>query len=85
MSGRNVAMIAGPALAGIAIARFGPWFALTADAVSFGVSALLISYARPKYDEGRFTSGRPRLSELREGFRFFRAFPLASVLPASPS
>ncbi|MGE5580812.1 MAG: MFS transporter [Bacillota bacterium] len=80
VSGRNVAMIAGPALAGVAVAEFGPWFALVANAVSFGVSALLISYARPRFEERRIPAGRPKLSELKEGFGFFRSLPLASVL-----
>ncbi len=80
MSGRNVAMIIGPALAGIAIDKLGPWFALVANAISFFVSAVLIYYARARYEELRIKSGRPTVSELREGFLFFRTFPLASIL-----
>lgn len=80
ITGSNVAMIAGPALAGVAVKAFGAWFALAADAASFGVSALLISYARLRFEERRIPSGRPKLSELKEGFGFFRAIPLASVL-----
>lgn len=77
---RNVAMVVAPALAGIAIAKFGPWFALTTNAAAFWFAAACISIARTRYEEKVVKTGRPRFSEIKEGLEFFRRSQLAFTL-----
>jgi len=77
---RNAAMVVAPALAGIAIAAFGPWFALATNAASFWFAAVCISIARTRYEERLVKSGRPKFSEIKEGFEFFRRSQLAFTL-----
>lgn len=78
--GNSIAVIFGPGLAGLVIKHLGPWYAFAINAISFGVSASAISLAKVRYDEMPVKTGRPKMSELRDGFLFFRSVPLASML-----
>jgi len=69
----------GAALAGVLVASIGPANALVVDALSFGVSALLLAWAIPsdtstvpQTDEDE-RDPAPYLEQLREGWRFLRS------------
>ncbi len=79
--GLNTAMVAGPALAGLAVSKLGPWFALAADAASFWISAFCIWLVRPVREVApRSAAARTPLAELGHGFAFFRRTRLATML-----
>jgi MFS family permease len=62
--------IAGPALAGLLVALSGPGWAIAVDAVTFGVSALMLSWA--SIERKLPTTGNSFTHDLREGWREFR-------------
>ncbi|HET7660784.1 MAG TPA: MFS transporter [Oryzihumus sp.] len=66
--GQNLAMVLGLALSGVAAAVFGPGVALAVNAVSFVLSAVLISGMRLP---SRAPLGGSALSDLRHGWREF--------------
>lgn len=77
----SIAGIAGPALAGIAIAAFGAPIALTLDALSFFVSAALIALVRPQGEPQPSQQRRqPVMRQFGEGLKFFAATPLAVLV-----
>lgn len=68
--GFQVAQVAGPALAGVVIARFSLAAAYLLDAVTFGAAVVALLLMRPLVPEG---GGRKAdLSSVLEGFRFLR-------------
>lgn len=67
-------MVTGGALAGVLVATVGTGVALTLDAASFAVSALLIARIRSPLRPGGERAGS-MLTELREGWRASRARP----------
>ncbi len=84
VTGRNIAMVVGPTLAGLVVTHLGVWVALAANAATFGIAAACISFVGPRYEEQRPAKrGRATLEEAREGFLFFRQVPLAFTLLAT--
>jgi MFS family permease len=85
---QSIALLAGPALAGLLVGLTSPSTALVADAVSFALSALLLQSIRSRGRFGpRHAAGAPRptlLRDISEGLRFvfgdtrFRMLTLAS-------
>jgi len=69
--------LVGPALAGVAVAAFGPGLAFGIDAVSFVGSALAIAAigTRPKARPTGRLSPRTTFAEVGEGLRFVRGQP----------
>lgn len=78
--------IAGPAVAGVLIAAFGPGWALTLDALTFAASALLLLGLRIPEREER-SSPSTFIADLREGWGMFRSLTWVwtFVLAASAS
>lgn len=83
-TGRSMANVFGPAVAGFAFGLFGPWIAMFLDALTFWVSAVCISAAHtrrePKgaaYSESHKSSG---VEAFREGLAFFGRNRLALYL-----
>jgi MFS family permease len=72
----RTASMLGAAIAGGLVAVIGPANALVVDAVSFGVSALLLAWAIPARTRAihsqEDTDPAPYLEQLREGWRFLR-------------
>ncbi|HEX8854582.1 MAG TPA: MFS transporter [Thermoleophilaceae bacterium] len=68
-----VGRIGGPAAAGLLVAAASPGFALAADAATFGVSVIALAGLSVPRSPSRRTS--LFMSELREGWREFRALP----------
>lgn len=64
--------IAGPAVAGVLIAAFGPGWALTLDALTFAASALFLLGLRVPEREARATRST-FVADLREGWGVFRS------------
>jgi predicted MFS family arabinose efflux permease len=83
---RSAAEVVGPGLAGALIGAIGAPLAVAADAVSFLLSALLISRTRPLAPVPRTPSTALSLKEVTEGFRalwrdgVLRALALAAAL-----
>jgi MFS family permease len=69
--GRAIATIAGPALGGLLVTSAGPGWALAANAVSYLISAVLLSPLRPPVRSAHQPAGsRPGdLRQLRDGWR----------------
>jgi MFS family permease len=67
----GLALLAGPALAGLLIVTAGPGYALAVDAASFGVSALVLARLRLPPHAGLPPQSFTR--DLREGWREFTA------------
>jgi MFS family permease len=78
-SQRYVSVIAGPSLAGLVLAFFGPAACYAVDALSWLVMAVLLSLIRTRMQEGRGW-GAVSLHSLREGLKFVSShaviFPL---------
>jgi MFS family permease len=76
---RRVAQIAGPALAGVALAVTGPWLCYAVDAFSrlAIVGALLLVRARSQTARGRQAVS---VHSLREGFAFVWSHPAILIL-----
>ncbi|SCL44256.1 Predicted arabinose efflux permease, MFS family [Micromonospora citrea] len=78
------AAVAGPLLAGIASARFGPTVAIAVNAASFALSAAglwLVRLRQPAEDERPGGAGREsRLAELLAGARFLWRQPVLRAL-----
>ncbi|QIG46217.1 MFS transporter [Nocardioides anomalus] len=77
----RTASMLGAALAGGLVAVLGAANALAVDAVSFGVSALLLAWALPagtraEDDPDAPTDDAPYFEQLREGWRFLRSDPV---------
>ena len=71
-----IANIAGPAAAGAIVALSGPGWAIAADAVTFGISALLLTriiQVAESIDAAEGRVDQSLLRELREGFRAVRS------------
>jgi MFS family permease len=72
----RTASMLGAGLAGGLVAVIGPANALVVDAISFGVSALLLAWAIPAGDRPvateEATDPAPYAAQLREGWRFLR-------------
>jgi MFS family permease len=69
--GLNACGIAGPAIAGLLVAATNPGWALAFDAVSFALGAVFIGLMH--MPPGLRIEGSSMLSELRDGWREFRA------------
>jgi MFS family permease len=67
----SIALIAGPALAGVLLVAVGPGWGLAVDAVSFAASALLLASLVAVSPAPR--AARALLTDLREGWRAFRS------------
>ena len=80
----NIAEVSGPALAGITLMLFEPGWLLVADALTFLVSALLISTLGPIGNPAGVKK-RSVFTELREGFRYVRLQKWLTVLILSAS
>lgn len=78
---RRFAQIAGPALAGLALAAAGPALCYAVDAVSWFamIGALLLLRSRPRGGGGR---GAMSLQALGEGFRFVWSHPVILTMMA---
>ncbi len=75
----RTASMLGAALAGGLVAAIGPANALVVDAVSFGVSALLLTWAVParvRRVAEEPAHQAPYVDQLREGWRFLRRDPV---------
>jgi MFS family permease len=75
----RTASMLGAALAGGLVAVVGPANALVVDAVSFGVSALLLAWALParvREVPDETADHAPYLEQLQEGWRFLRRDPV---------
>ncbi len=70
--GLAVATIAGPGIAGAAIATLGAPSALVADAASFLVAAVLLARSAPPRSAGADEAGAPAGARLRESLRYIR-------------
>jgi Major Facilitator Superfamily len=68
---RNVAGVAGPALAAAVVASIGAGWALAADAASFLASAVFL-LRMPTAGRGSRSAAMPFLADLRTGWREFR-------------
>jgi MFS family permease len=68
-SQRYVSVIAGPSLAGIVLAVYGPAACYAVDALSWLVMAVSLSFIRTRMQEGRGW-GAVSLHSLREGLKF---------------
>ncbi|MER6302065.1 MFS transporter [Kitasatospora sp. NPDC001539] len=71
---RSLSTVAGPALAGLITAAWGPAVVLLIDAVTYGVGALALVGLRPP-DRPRAAGGESVLRELRGGWSEFAARP----------
>src|SRR5436190_6466004 len=72
----NLAVLVGPALGAALVLGFGAGEAFVFDAVTFAVSALLLSRVRPRIRGAKAPSYRePVLHELRSGWREVRSRP----------
>lgn len=79
--GKNTAMILGPAIGGFALSRLGGTWTLATGALVFSAAAICVSLIRPLYeDRAQPATKRPSFAEAAEGFRFYRAVPLAMNL-----
>jgi MFS family permease len=67
----RLAGLTGAAIGGVLIAAFGAPFALTIDALSFGLAALLIGLTAPR-SEGGGPAGAGYRADLRAGWAFVR-------------
>ncbi|MGI6662938.1 MAG: MFS transporter [Bacillota bacterium] len=79
--GKNTAMILGPAIGGFALSRLGGTWTLAAGALAFSLAASCVALMQPLHEDraGR-VAGRPGLAEAMEGFKFYKAVPLAMHL-----
>jgi predicted MFS family arabinose efflux permease len=75
--------IAGPVLAGALVAAAGAGYALAVDAVTFGISALLLAGLRPPPRVRREAS--TFIADLKEGWGAFRSRPWVWSIVASAS
>jgi MFS family permease len=76
----SVALALGGALGGFVAGAFGPQIALTVDALSFGVSALLILQIRPIYAvENAAERQHFSLRDISEGLRYAKAHPATAA------
>lgn len=80
----NIAEVAGPSLAGVALFIVDPGWILVFDAGTFLVSAILIAASGPLGTPAG-TGGRPTLIQLREGWRYVTKQTWLAVLIASAS
>ena len=77
----SLAFVIGPALAGLLSARIGPTASVAVDALSFGVSALTLTWIRLRRAsavrtvEPGYASPRRTLTEFLEGIRFLAGQP----------
>jgi MFS family permease len=73
----QVSDVAGPALAGVIIARFGLVWAYSADVASFVVAILALLAMRPMPPRRAEGEAAPRgLQAIRDGFRYLRGRPV---------
>ena len=77
---RRLSTLIGAPLAGVLIAAFGVETLLWLNALSFGVSALLIALAVPAFTKVATSERQSYLIELREGLQFLRHEQLLSAL-----
>lgn len=78
----TLAQVAGPFLGGTIVAFYGGWAAISGDAVSFLVSALLlltVSFASPRREGAK---RRSFWGDMREGLAFIKDQPLIRALMA---
>ncbi|HLN60132.1 MAG TPA: MFS transporter [Symbiobacteriaceae bacterium] len=83
----TLGQVVGPFIGGTVVAAWGGWMALSVDAASFLIAAVMIwlggRFASPKREAGAHSS---LWSDMREGFRYIRSNPLAlSVVSVAPA
>jgi MFS family permease len=71
----RLAILLGPALAGVLIATVGTYTVLVIDAATFGVSALLVALAVPR-DKPREPTANRYLDDFRAGTRYLTEHPM---------
>jgi MFS family permease len=69
---RSAASVAGPALAGVAVALTGPGAAVAFDAVTYAVSFIALALLRLGSHPAAAPGGRGLLADAREGWQEFR-------------
>ena len=72
ITGRDIGMILGPVVAGLAYASLGAWWCIVINAVTFFLAVVCLGLARLQYEERKILRGRITLSEMGEGFLFFK-------------
>lgn len=75
--------LVGPSLAGLVVAHFGLYPALAADAISFLISCLTLFLLPVRFGLVERRPDRNYLTDLSEGYRFFKTAPLFIVLLAA--
>lgn len=77
----GISFVAGPALAGLVAAQFGPPVAIAFDAVSFAVSAGSLSFNKWQQPAKPVTNAKPQvLREWTEGFKFLWNQPVLRAI-----
>jgi MFS transporter, DHA3 family, macrolide efflux protein len=75
--GNALAGLIGPALGGVMVAGLSSVNAITLDAVSFGVSALLLAFSRiPNAERSQKDLGQSVIQDLLGGLRYLRSQPV---------
>jgi MFS family permease len=72
----HVAVMAGPIIGGVLVARFGSTIAFALNAATFGISALLVGGARLPKVLAKHRPTESAVQALRDGYRYIVATPL---------
>lgn len=65
-------LVLGPAVAGLAYASLGAWWWIAINAGTLFAAVVCFSLCRLRYDERKVAMGRITMSEMGEGFLFFK-------------